>query len=98
MFEVRIPYVQAKDKGTGRYIKGFYFEYPSTEYCFSEDYDNFKVPLIPCIVSHRMTDWGLPNQPILCSTIDKSTLEVIGYVDTETDYYNPAEGKWVEKL
>lgn len=95
---MKVPYFRAKDKDTGLVVEGFYFEYPATTYCFAEDYASFKVPLIPCIVSYRMIDWGLPNQPILCNPIDKDSLELIGYIDTETDYYNPTEGKWVEKL
>lgn len=87
---IKVPYFEAKDKDTGFLTRGFYFEYPSTTYCFSEDYNKEpKVKLIPCIVSYRMTDWGLPNQPVLTSPIDKSTLKLIGYIDTDNDYYVP---------
>ena len=83
-----VPYFKAKDKDTDREVRGFYFEYPETTYCFSEDYDNGKCKLIPCLVTHRMTDWGLPNIPQL-ATIDKSTLEKIGEIEIDNDIYIP---------
>lgn len=92
---MRVPYFRAKDKDTGLVVEGFYFEYPATAYCFAEDYKDFKVPIIPCIVTSRMTDWGLPNQPMLVSNIDRSTLEQIGYVETENEYYPPVEGDYI---
>lgn len=36
---MKIPYVEAKDSETGQIVKGFYFEYPETTYCFTEDYE-----------------------------------------------------------
>lgn len=88
---MKIPYVEAKDSETGQIVKGFYFEYPETTYCFTEDYEREpKVKLIPCVMSHRMTDWGLPNVPTICTPIDKSTLEIIGYIDTDNNYYIPS--------
>lgn len=66
---MKIPYVKAVDKDTGIEVKGFYFEYPSTTYCFLEDYSSFSVPLIPCIVSYTSGDWRLPNNPKLCHLI-----------------------------
>lgn len=84
-----IPYYEANDEDTGHYVRGFYFEYPQTTYCFSEDYQKFPVKLIPCIVSYHMVDWGLPNQPTLCSPIDKSTLKQIGWIDTNNNTYCP---------
>lgn len=83
-----VPYFKAKDKDTDREVRGFYFEYPETTYCFSEDYDNGKCKLIPCIVTYRMSDWGLPNVPQL-ATIDKSTLEKIGEIEIDNDIYIP---------
>lgn len=91
---MKIPYFKAVDLDTNKIIRGFYFEYPSTTYCFTEDYFREpKVKLIPCIVFEEMTDWGLPNKPMLCTNIDKSTLEQIGYIDTDNDYYIPDQ--WV---
>ena len=88
---MKIPYVEAKDSETGQIVKGFYFEYPETTYCFTEDYEREpKVKLIPCVMSHRMTDWGLPNVPTICTPIDKSTLEIIGYIETDNNYYIPS--------
>ena len=91
---MKIPYVKAIDKDTNKEVKGFYFEYPSTTYCFSNEYNNCPVKLIPCIVFHQMTDWSMPNKPMLCTNIDKSTLELIGYIDTENDNYIPSE--WIK--
>lgn len=87
---MKIPYVEAKDSESDNLIRGFYFEYPATTYCFTEDYERgTKVKIIPCVMSYRMTDWGLPNVPIICKPIDKSTLKIIGYIDTDNDYYTP---------
>lgn len=83
-----VPYFKAKDIDTDREVRGFYFEYPETTYCFSNDYVDCKCKLIPCIVTHRMTDWGLPNVPQLV-TIDKSTLEKIGNIEIDNDIYIP---------
>lgn len=77
MGKVELPKrYRAKDKDSDHWFEGYYFEYPETTYCFEEDYKAFPVKQIPCLVSHRMTDWGLPNQPILVR-IDPDTLEVI---------------------
>lgn len=87
---MKIPYFEAKDIDTGIICCGFYFEYPETTYCFTDDYKKDpKVKLIPCIVTHRMTDWGLPNEPQLVRPIDKSTLKLLGFIDTDNNYYIP---------
>lgn len=87
---MKIPFITAKDAETGIQHSGFYFEYPETTYCFSEDYNKSpKCKLIPCIVTHRMSDWGLSNVPQLVRPIDKSTLKIVGYVDTEKEFYFP---------
>ena len=87
---MKIPYVEAKDSETNQEVRGFYFEFPTTTYCFTEDYEREpKVKLIPCVMTYRMTDWGLLNVPVICKPIDKSTLKVIGYIDTDNDYYIP---------
>lgn len=64
---------RAKDKDSDRYFEGYYFEYPETTYCFESD----PTPkMIPCLATYRMTDWGLPNVPVMV-TIDPETLEVL---------------------
>ena len=83
-----IPYFKAKDKATDIEVEGFYFEYPETTYCVSNDYERCECKLIPGIVTHRMTDWGLPNVPQLV-IIDKSTLEKIGEIDIDNNIYIP---------
>lgn len=90
---MKIPIVKAIDKDTGKEVEGFYFEYPATTYCFSEDYEKGPVEIIPCIVFHEMTDWSLPNRPMLCQNIDRDTLKITGYIDTENISYKP--GKWI---
>ena len=82
---MKIPYYKAIDKETKREVEGFYFEYPSTTYAFTSD---GKIDLIPCIISYRMTDWGLPNVPTICKSIEKSTLKQIGWIDTNNDFMN----------
>lgn len=86
---MKIPYFKAKDKDSEDYYEGFYFEYPETTYCFKEDYEVGKpVRMIPCLVSHRMSDWELPNVPQLI-TIDRDTLEHVGYIETDRELYYP---------
>ena len=91
---MKIPYFEAIDKDTGDKVRGFYFEYPYTTYCFTEDYASHPAELVPCLVFSRMSDWGLPNHPMLCQNIDKSTLKQIGWVDTDKDFYKPKN--WIE--
>lgn len=91
---MKVPFIKAKDKDTGIEYSGFYFEYPKTTYCISSDYLAKPVKLIPCIMTYRMTDWGLPNEPQIVYPIDKDSIEVVGYVDTNNDYYNSLE--WVK--
>lgn len=64
---------RAKDKDSDHWFEGYYFEYPETIYCFESDP---KPKMIPCLATYRMTDWGLPNVPVMV-TIDPSTLEEI---------------------
>jgi hypothetical protein len=89
---MRIPYYKAIDKETNREVEGFYFEYPETTYAFKSD---GPIKVISCLCSYRITDWGLPNIPTLCNSIDKSTLKQIGWIDTKQDYFTeiiPLEG------
>lgn len=85
---MKIPVFRAKDIDSDKYYTGFYFEYPETNFCFSEDYANGKVKLKKCLSTYRTTDWGLPNVPCVV-TIDTSTLEQIGEIDTEETSYIP---------
>lgn len=77
MSKVELPKkYRAKDKDSDHYFEGYYFEYPETTYCFEEDYKTNPPKMIPCLATYRMTDWGLPNVPVMV-TIDPETLEVI---------------------
>ena len=89
---MKIPYYKGIDKDTGKMVEGFYFEYPRTTYCFSSMMH--PIEIIPCLVFWQPTDWGLLNQPMLCQNIDKSTLELIGYIDTDNEQYIPKE--WIK--
>ena len=91
---MKVPYYKAIDKDSRYEVKGFYFEYPSTTYCFDIDYQKYPVKIISCLVYDEMSDWGLPNRPMLCQNIDKSTLELIGYIDTDNEQYIPKE--WIK--
>lgn len=65
---------RAKDIKSGRYLEGYYFQYPSTSVCFARD--AHLIETIHCLVTYRTTDWGLPNVPQF-ARIDPDTLEVI---------------------
>lgn len=67
---------KAKIKNTDKYITGAYYCYPKTTYCFTEDYDKFPIENEHVIITHHMTDWGLPNE-IRAYKIDVNTLEEI---------------------
>ena len=41
--------------------RGWYAAYPSTTYCFADDYERNPPKLIEGIVCWQMTDWNLPN-------------------------------------
>lgn len=92
---MKIPYIKAKDKETGIEYQGFYYEYPETTYCISSDYLAKPVKIIPCLITHRAGDWGLPNQPQIVHPIDKDTIKIIGYIDTDNDYYHPLD--WIKE-
>lgn len=76
---MKVPYIRAKDKDTGVVYEGFYFEYPKTTHCFVNE--NRNVPTVHCLVTHRMVDWGLPNEPVLVTNIDMDSIEIIKYVE-----------------
>lgn len=91
---MKIPYFKAKSL-SGIEVQGFYVECPETTYAFKEDYDKNPVKLIPHIVGYRMTDWCLPNQ-LTVVRIDRDTLEQVGFVDTDVEYFN--QGDWVKEI
>ena len=90
----KIPYFKAKTVNNDRTVEGFYFAYPETTYCFTEDYERCPVKIIHCIVTHRMSDWSLPNCPE-CYEIDPDTLSQIGWFDSVRREYGVEE--WYEK-
>lgn len=71
-------YCKAKDKDTGRWVEGYYACLPYTIYCFKEDYDANPDNDREYVVSTRMTDWCLPNQPILTEIEKGSAKRYIG--------------------
>ena len=91
----KIPYFKATIKGGDRTVEGFYFAYPETTYCFTNDYERNPVKIIHCIVTHRMTDWSLPNQAE-CYRIEPDTLEHIGWFDADRRVYGTE--KWFEEI
>lgn len=62
---------KAKGFDDDRWYEGFYFEMPDTTYCFDTDTDTVTESYL---VSHRITDWGLHNEPTIVR-IDPDTLE-----------------------
>lgn len=88
---MKVPIFKAKDKDSNSWVEGTYFAYPTTTFCFAEDYQD-GVPVVPMILFWAMTDWGLPNKPMFC-TIDPDTLEQTGWIDTDTRLFKP--GKWM---
>lgn len=90
-----IPYYKAKVKSTDKFVEGFYFAYPETTYCFTEDYAYKPVEIHHCICCHRMSDWGLPNQAE-CYQIDIDTLEQIGWFDEKRKVYGTEN--WYEEM
>ena len=90
---MKVPIFKAHGDDTDREFQGFYFAMPRTTYCIREDYERNPVDILHFIVFDKMTDWGLPNEPMI-ATIDPSTLVQIGYVDTEDVNYIPRE--WIK--
>ena len=90
-----VPYYEAKDIDSDRIVRGFYFAYPEITYCFTEDYERHPVKIIHCIAYWKMSDWSLPNRPMLC-TIDVKTLKRIGWIVNPTKMYQSTE-PWYEK-
>lgn len=64
---------KAKLKDRDYEVKGVYYSFPETTYCFKEDYENNPRHVI---VTHEMTDWGLPNQ-LRVFEIDPDTLKEV---------------------
>lgn len=89
-----IPVFEAKDENSNQWVTGFYFAYPETTYCFTEDYERHPVKIIHCITFHRMSDWSLPNRPTVCN-IDIDTLKLVGWVDPKRKTFGAEP--WVQK-
>ena len=92
---MKIPYVKAKDKNTGKWYEGFYLEFPVTTFCFSEDYLTNPVKFRKCLAFYQSDDWGLPNTLKLCNSIDESSIDLIGYIETSNTVYDP--NTWICK-
>lgn len=67
---------RAKLINSDREVEGYYFQYPETTYCFTEDYARHPVKTIHCLVFHTMTDWGLRNE-VKMAVIDPETLREV---------------------
>lgn len=91
----KIPYFKAATVGNGRIVEGFYAAHPETTYCFTEDYERNPVKIIHCIITHKMTDWSLPNKAE-CYQIDPDTLEQIGWFDISRKVYGTEN--WYESI
>lgn len=89
----KFPIYKAKMIDKDRYVRGFYFAYPKTTYCFTTDYINNPVKIIHCIVTHKTGDWGLPNEPRLYQ-IDIDTLEQVGEFNALRKKYG--DEPWIE--
>ena len=89
----KFPIYKAKMINKDKYVRGFYFAYPETTYCFAEDYMRHPVKIIHCIITHKMSDWGLPNEPRLYQ-IDIDTLEQVGEFNALRKEYG--DEPWIE--
>lgn len=67
---------KAKGIDDDRLYEGYYFQFPKTTYCFTEDYERNPPKIIHGLIFHQMTDWGLPNK-LEWAIIDPDTLEEI---------------------
>lgn len=85
---MKVPVFKAKDINRKNEYEGFYFRYPRTMYCFTEDYESSPVEFIHCLAVYRTTDWGLPNEPAMV-VIDKDTLQKVDEVEVSEKYYKP---------
>ena len=85
---MKVPVFKAKEINGDKEYTGFYFRYPETTYCFTEDYIGYPVKYKHCLAVYRTTDWGLPNEPAMV-VIDKNTLQKVKEVETDEEYYEP---------
>ena len=92
---MKIPYYKARDKYGDEWVKGFYFAFPETTYCFTSDYESRPVRIIHCICYHKMSDWLLPNKTLVC-VIDIETLEQIGWFNCDRETYGAEP--WFERI
>lgn len=85
---MKVPIFKAHGDDIDQDFKGFYYAKPETTYCIDEDYKKHPVKMLHYLIITSMTDWGLPNQTKMV-TIDPSTLEQIGFADTEDELFLP---------
>lgn len=76
MTRIKPKFYKAKIKNTEHEVRGAYYSFPETTYCFEEDYKNNPVETKHIIITHTMTDWGLPNE-LRVFEIDPNTLEEV---------------------
>lgn len=67
-------------------VRGFYMAFPETTYCFTSDYENHPVRIRHCLCGHRMTDWGLPNEPLI-KEVKRETIKLYAWFDMSRDKY-----------
>ena len=95
--KINLPH-RYKAKGIdGNWYEGYYFQFPETTYCITEDYKRNPPKIIHGLIFHQMTDWGLPND-LKWVMVDPDTLEEINtnekfgtrkteWIDTDNYYY-----------
>ena len=65
---------KAKELNGDKWYSGYYFQFPETTYCCTEDYEIHPPKIIHGLIYHQMTDWGLPND-LKWVRVDINTLE-----------------------
>lgn len=69
-----IPKIRVTDDN-GRVYEGYYCEMPETTYCCASDP---MPPTVRMIITHHMTDWGLPNEIHAYKIDDDDDVEIVG--------------------
>ena len=67
---------KAKELNGDKWYSGYYFQFPETTYCCTEDYEINPPKIIHGLIYHQMTDWGVPND-LKWVRIDPDTLDEI---------------------
>lgn len=81
-----IPKIRITDTDTKRVYEGYYCEIPETTYCCLP---HPPIKTVRMIVTHTMTDWGLPNQIHAYQIHDDDEVEIIEAEPSENT-------KWTE--